>query len=125
MTLREPATAGEFSLVRLPDEIDLSNSSEVLASLFTAINRGGPNLVVDARDVRFLDSSGLNALVRAKERSEAMNGTFHLVAASRRVTRLLEITRLDGLLRHVESMDAAVACVASPSEGHVCAATGH
>ena len=120
MTLQEPATAGEFSLVRLPDEVDLGNASEVLASLFTAINRDGAHLVVDARDVQFLDSSGLNTLVRARDRAEAMNGSFHLVTEGQRLTRLLEITRLDAGLHRVDTMEAAVSCVAGPGSDHVC-----
>jgi anti-anti-sigma factor len=116
----ELSSGGEFSVVRLPAEIDLANSSEVLASLLGTINRGGANLVVDARDVRFIDSSGLNALVRARERTEAMSGSLHLVAASRRLRRLLEITRLDRVLHRVDAVEDAITCLANPTGLHVC-----
>lgn len=118
-----PLSAGEFSIVRLPDEIDLGNASTVLESLFAAISRDGEHLVVDARDVRFIDSSGLNALLRARERADAMDGSFHLVSATRRVTRLLELTRLDDVLHRVDSVDDAVACLARPGPGHACRPT--
>ena len=120
MSVHEPTATGELAVVRLPVETDMSNSSEVLDGLLSTINRGGAHLVVDARDVQFMDSSGLNTLVRARERTAAMGGSFHLVTASRQPLRLLEITRLEGLLRLVGTIEEAIACVASTSDEHVC-----
>ncbi|MDQ1628267.1 MAG: hypothetical protein QOI54_2011 [Actinomycetota bacterium] len=123
MTLREPPAAsyaGEFSVVRLPEEVDLATSSQVLGSLLSTINRGGPHLVVDARDVRFMDSAGINALVRARERIEAMQGSLHVVAASRRLRRLLEITGMERVLHRVDTVDAAIACLTDSRAGHTC-----
>jgi anti-sigma B factor antagonist len=93
----------------------------VLAELLSTINRGGAHLIVDAEDVRFMDSSALNALVRARQRTEAMNGSLHVVAPSRRLRRLLEISRLERILRRVDSVDHAVACLAGPAGQHLCA----
>jgi anti-sigma B factor antagonist len=114
-----PDTAG-FSVVRLPAEVDLSNASDVLNELLFTINRGGTHLVVDAGEVRFMDSSALNALVRARQRTEAMNGSLHLVAPSVRLRRLLEISRLDRILRRVDSVEDAAACLANPTGEHLC-----
>lgn len=108
------------TVVELPPEVDLSNSSEVLAGLLSAINRGGTHLIVDARAVRFMDSSGLNALVRARQRTEAMNGSVHVVAPSHRLRRLMEISRLDRVLRRVDSIQEARACVANSTGAHQC-----
>lgn len=107
--------------MRLPDEVDLSNASEVLADLLSTINRGGTHLIVDAQAVRFMDSSALNALLRARQRTEAMQGSLHVVAPSHRMRRLLEISRLDRILRRVDSVEHAVACVANPGGEHLCA----
>jgi stage II sporulation protein AA (anti-sigma F factor antagonist) len=108
------------TVVELPPEVDLSNSSAVLADLLSAINRGGTHLIVDARAVRFMDSSGLNALIRARQRTEAMNGSLHVVAPTHRLRRLLEISRLDRVLRRVDSIEEARACVANSSGAHQC-----
>jgi anti-anti-sigma factor len=108
------------SVVELPPEVDLSNASVVLAGLLSAINRGATDLIVDARAVRFMDSSGLNALIRARQRTEAMNGSFHVVAPARRLRRLLEISRLDRVLRRVDSIEEARACLATPTDTHQC-----
>jgi anti-anti-sigma factor len=120
MTTHDAVSTGRFNVVRLPAEVDLGNSSEVLEGLLTAVARGGSHLVVDARDVTFLDSSALNVLVRARERTEAMAGSFHLVATSRRVHRLLEMTGLVRLLRPVDTLDEAATCIAGPAGTHTC-----
>jgi anti-sigma B factor antagonist len=113
------ATA-KFSVVRLPAEVDLSNASDLLNDLLSTINRGGANLIIDAQDVQFMDSSALNALVRARQRTEAMDGSIHVVAPGRRIRRLLEISRLDRILRRVDSVDHAIACLASTTGQHLC-----
>jgi anti-sigma B factor antagonist len=92
----------------------------VLADLLSTINRGGTHLIVDAGAVRFMDSSALNALVRAGQRTEAMNGSLHVVAPSHRLRRLLEISRLDRILRRVDSVEHALACLANPTGEHLC-----
>jgi anti-sigma B factor antagonist len=92
----------------------------VLTDLLSTINRGGTHLIVNAQDVRFMDSSALNALLRARQRTEAMNGSLHVVAPSRRLRRLLEISRLDRVLRRVDTVEHAVACLANPTGEHLC-----
>jgi anti-anti-sigma factor len=120
MTLDQPLAAGEFSIVRLPAEVDMAVSSQVVDSLLSTLNRVGPHLIVDARDVTFMDSSGLNALVRARERAEALGGSLHLVAPSPRLRRLLEVSRLDRALRRVDTLEESFACVTNGSATHVC-----
>jgi stage II sporulation protein AA (anti-sigma F factor antagonist) len=121
MSLREPMDT-ELAVVRLPEEVDLANSPELLESLLSTIDRGGAHIVVDGRDVRFMDSSGLNALVRARQRAEETGGAFHLVAAQRKLRRLLELTALDGFLHRVDTVEEAATCTADGSDHHVCGA---
>ena len=64
-------------------EIDLTNAPELAAAL------DAPHLMVDLRRVTFLDSTGLAALVQARESAVSFELT-----ASRIVRRLLEITGL-------------------------------
>jgi anti-sigma B factor antagonist len=111
---------GGFTVIALPPEVDLSNASDVLAGLLSAINRGGAHLIVDAQAVRFMDSSALNALIRARQRTEAMDGSLHVVAPGRRLRRLMEISRLDRVLRRVDSVEKALACLANPTGEHRC-----
>jgi anti-anti-sigma factor len=120
ISIQAPLDTADFSVVLLPAEVDLSNASAVLNDLLSTINRGGIHLIVDAQAVQFMDSSALNMLVRARQRTEAMNGSLHLVATSHRLRRLLEISRLDHILRRVDSVDQAIACLAGSTGAHRC-----
>jgi stage II sporulation protein AA (anti-sigma F factor antagonist) len=104
----------------LPAEVDIATAGEVRDSLLSSVNRGGIHLVVDASPVTFMDSSGVNALVRARERAERLGGSIHVVTRSRSVLRVLEVTQLDRVLAVVPSLEDAQACLANPATIHSC-----
>ena len=107
-------------LVRMPPEVDLATAPALRDELLVALNRGGVHLVVDARPVTFMDSSGVNALVRARERATALDGSLHVVTSSPGVRRVLEITGLAERLGLVGSLEVAFACAADPATVHSC-----
>lgn len=108
------------ALVRLPAEIDIANAPALRDELLAALNREGAHLVVDALGVTFMDSSGVNSLVRARERAARLDGSLHVVAESPAVRRVLEITGLGEHLGLVTTMDAAFTCLAHPETIHTC-----
>jgi anti-sigma B factor antagonist len=57
---------GVAAVVAVAGELDLANASGLGASL-AALLRAGRDVVVDMRELRFADSSGLAALVRARD----------------------------------------------------------
>ena len=109
----------EVGVVRLPPEVDLQTAPGVRDALMSSLNRC-PHLVVDASGVEFMDSSGINALVRAKERADRLDGSVHVVTTGRAVTRVLAVTQLTRMLGVVPDEDAARRCVADPDPGHTC-----
>jgi len=115
-----PALPPGVVVVAMPAEVDLATAPAVRDELLSTLNRDGVHLVVDARGVEFMDSSGVNALVRARERATALDGSLHVVTASRAVRRVLEITALEDRVGLVTTMDEAIACVAAPGPGHTC-----
>jgi anti-anti-sigma factor len=83
------------------------------------------HLVVDATGVTFMDSSGVNALVRAKERADRLGGSLHVVATGRAVQRVLALTQLTQILGVVPDHDTARQCLAdrilaAGSHRHTC-----
>ncbi|HZI91235.1 MAG: STAS domain-containing protein [Actinomycetota bacterium] len=86
----------------LSGEIDLSTVGELQDRLQTALE-GDPSLIVlDLRQVSFLDSSGLRLILRINRRQEENGGRLVLVRGGRRVARVLEITGTDGELEQVD-----------------------
>jgi anti-anti-sigma factor len=108
------------SVVRLPAEVDLASAPELRDEMLAALNRDGVHLVVDALDVTFMDSSGVNALVRARERAATLGGSLHVVTQHPAVRRVLQITGLEERLGVVGSVEAAYACLQHPETVHTC-----
>lgn len=76
----------------LSGEIDLSTVAELEQRLEDPLHGGPTLLVLDLRQVTFLDSSGLRLLLRLDERQRGLGGRMVLVQGGRRVARVLELT---------------------------------
>jgi anti-anti-sigma factor len=120
MTTEAPTPQTGTTVIRLGAEVDMATAPALRDELLSTLNREGIHLVVDALDVTFMDSSGVNALVRARERAQRLDGSLHVVSASRAVTRILQITQLDRRLGLVATLEEAFQCVRNPETIHTC-----
>jgi anti-sigma B factor antagonist len=116
----DPLTHDSLGIVRLPAEVDLATAQEVRDSLLSTVNRGGIHLVVDATDVTFIDSTGVNALIRGRERAELLGGSVHVASDASSVRRVLEVTQLSRVLHLVPTMEQALECISDPDHMHRC-----
>lgn len=58
--------------------LDAHNSGELKTQMLALFEQGKNNLLVDLQDVRFVDSSGLGALVSGFKNASARNGSLKL-----------------------------------------------
>lgn len=93
------------SLVRAWGEIDLSVRRAVSELCQTVAHRAMP-VVIDARDVTFIDSTGMSILVRIARDAEAGGYPVRLDNAPWMLRELLTITGVDQLLPLGESTEA-------------------
>ena len=120
MTISDPVAKSSLSIVPLPSEVDLACAQEVRDTLLSTINRGGTHLVVDATEVTFIDSTGVNALIRARERAELLGGSLHVVSDASCVRRVLEVSQLTRVLHLVPTIDQALDCISDALHMHTC-----
>ena len=71
------------------------------------LRSGHTSLVVDLSEVPAIDSAGIRALVRGHTTAQRMGGTLRLAAQSPAVSRMLELTHLNGVFESYESVEAA------------------
>lgn len=96
-TTRTDSRNGVTSIA-LSGELDMA-TVPILVDQLTAVERDGAKVImIDLRDMRFIDSSGLHALVRAHRRSEQDGHGLLLVGANASVRRLCEIMGTEFLL---------------------------
>lgn len=85
-------------LVRVVGEWDVANA-DVLAALLDEHDRAGRRFVrLDVSAVTFLDCACLEVLVTAHRRLLGARGTLVLTGVPARLSRLLRLARLDGVL---------------------------
>jgi anti-anti-sigma factor len=81
-----------------------------LKAEFKVLNEEGvPNLIFDLSDVKFVDSSGLSAILTAKRLWEEV-GSFVVtgVNPNSNVKKLIEISKLDQVLTIVPTVDESI-----------------
>ena len=79
------------SRTALKGEIDLSTVEDVESGLRSAIDGGSGAIVLDLREVSFLDSSGLRLMLRLHQDLGEAGRRLILVQGPRRVARVFEL----------------------------------
>ena len=92
---------GGPSRVCVRGELDLSDAPE-LGRLLTAEREAGHDLVVDLREMTFIDSSGLAVLVWAAQSAAGSKRGLRLLPPPPPVMRTFDVTGLRGLLPFTE-----------------------
>ena len=84
-------TARDQAFVRPAGELDLAAVGELEAAIGGALD-GHRQLVVDLRDVTFLDTEGLKSLIETARVAAERHVAFRLVRGRRSVERIFELT---------------------------------
>jgi anti-anti-sigma factor len=84
----------DTAVVALQGELDIYTTPRAKELLLRLLDDGCRYLIVNLREAAYLDSTALGALLGTLRRARERGGGLHLVAPTRAVHRLLEITRL-------------------------------
>jgi len=96
----------ERTLVAAPaGELDLATAPLLLAALREHAEEGDERLVIDLRQLSFMDSSGLRLLVSEHDRAQRGGYELTVVRGGPEVSRLVRLTRLDETLPFADSID--------------------
>lgn len=85
-----------FSVLFIQEErIDAHNSGALKEFILHLIEQGEVNIVVQLEKVRFIDSSGLGALLSGHKNAAAKSGKLALACCKQQVLSMFELTRLN------------------------------
>lgn len=93
-----------WSVVEIDGELDVC----CVPRLREVLARAGSRVVLDLSGVTFIDASGLGVLAAAADRASRRGGAVRVVGASRQVSWLVDLTRLDRVLPRVDTMQEAL-----------------
>jgi anti-sigma B factor antagonist len=98
----------ERSVLSVQEErIDAHNSGELKECLLNLFEAGTRLLVVDLKDVRFIDSSGLGALLSGYKNANLRHARLVLAGVQPRVQSMFELTRLHQVFDIVARVEEA------------------
>ena len=83
-------TTGDGATVIVKGEIDASSAAEFRTAIADALD-AQPLVSIDMADCRFLDSSGVTAIIAGYKKAEAIGGAVRIVRPSQKVLRVLQL----------------------------------
>jgi len=101
----------EPNLLVLEGEIDLSQSPALREQFRKLLEEKPGALYVDLTQVRYIDSSGLAALIEAMQKTNSYGGHLALFGIRENVRTIFQISRLDLVFRIFPDREAARAAL--------------
>ena len=100
-TLEEDGTY----VIRLRGELDLSSCDALDAALREAEDTPMKRILLDVDALRFIDSSGLQVILRAKRRSDSTGRRLRITRGTGHVADMFRLTALDMTLPFADGSD--------------------
>ena len=78
-------------VITVGGECDMNAAPSLSVAVEAAFHQGASTIVVDLKEVTFIDSTAIGILLAARERLRLSGGDFEVVCSVPAVTRVLEI----------------------------------
>jgi len=108
MKLMTEEHGGKTILTLNEERLDAHNSGELKDRILKLFEEGGRNLIVDLRNVQFIDSSGLGALLSGHKNAMHRSASFVLAGLQPRVRSMFELTRLQRVFEIYSGLQEAL-----------------
>ena len=82
-------------------ELDLANAGRLESEIVTLLDSGFDEVVADLRDLAFIDSSGVTALLKSDRHARQADRRLSVMLAPGAVARTIELCGVGDLLNHV------------------------
>lgn len=97
----------DAAVVRPKGRLDMVAAPMLREVVRETVADGHIRVVVDLSDTTFLDSSGLGALIAGLRSAREAGGDLRIACAGEQVLMVLELTKMDTVLRPYPSAEAA------------------
>lgn len=82
----------DVALVTVAGHLDLDTATEFQAHLANQLHHGRRHFLIDLSEVPFMDSSGMNIILRVYQEARALPGSVHVINPTPAVRRVLDLT---------------------------------
>jgi anti-sigma B factor antagonist len=102
----------KYTLLKLEEEkLDTLKAPHLKSEIVTLFQSGTNNLILNLSDVKYVDSSGLSAILVANRMSKELGGCMVMVGVTEHVFKLIKISKLENVLAIVPTEEEAVDAV--------------
>lgn len=90
------------------EKMDSTVSPDLKAEIVFQNGKGEKNLVIDLSEVKYIDSSGLSAILVANRLCKSCRGVLVLTRVNDSVMKLISISQLDSILNIIQNPNEIV-----------------
>ena len=102
---------GDIHILELSGELDYHSSPELRSELTKLAERKAPTILIDLKNVAYIDSSGLATFVELFQRMKRYGGKLALFNLGAGVRSVFEIAKLDTIFKLAGSEKEALSLV--------------
>jgi anti-sigma B factor antagonist len=89
--------------------IDKNQAIHLLSAVDELVEAGNNKLIIDIKDLKYMNSSGLNVLIQLLTKTRNNGGESVIFNVNKKITELLIITKLNTLFKIAETKEEAIA----------------
>ncbi|MBN0043849.1 STAS domain-containing protein [Streptomyces actuosus] len=105
------------ALLTFSGPLDHETAPEFRLHLADQLAHGRRHILLDLAAVPFMDSSGMNAVLRVHRETRDLPGSLHVIAPAPPVRRILDLTGVSQMVPVSAGVDDALALVVRQDEG--------
>ncbi|PWJ43904.1 STAS domain-containing protein [Sediminitomix flava] len=102
----------KYTIISLEEEkLDSLKAPLLKSEIITLFQSGTENLILDLENVKYVDSSGLSAILVANRMTGDVNGEFVICNISDHVMKLIKISKLESVLNILPTKQEAIEAI--------------
>ncbi|PBC65731.1 anti-anti-sigma factor [Streptomyces sp. Tue6028] len=101
----------DAALLAVDGFLDIDTATELHHHLANQLHHGRRHFLLDLSGVPFMDSSGMNVILRGYQETREVAGSVHVIAPTPAVRRILDLTGVSLTVSLADSVDEALAHV--------------
>lgn len=98
----------DVALVTVKGYLDVDTATEFQHHLANQLHHGRRHFLLDLTDVPFMDSSGMNIILRVYQEARELPGSVHIISPAPAVRRILDLTGVSITVPVSESVEEAL-----------------
>ncbi|WP_432057533.1 STAS domain-containing protein [Streptomyces sp. bgisy022] len=107
----------DVALLTVEGYLDVDTATEFQHHLANQLHHGRRHFLLDLSAVPFMDSSGMNIILRVYQEARELPGSVHIISPTSAVRRILDLTGVSITVPVSESVDEALERVDGMHDG--------